>query len=101
MTGIPLAKAKAIVADCINDINRVTPNTVEAQIMASGMIINALEETRKRLTMLIGSGYQLQRLQSTLLLVNEAMKRQEEIRGLQGNQKSRMLSIQSGLNEVR
>lgn len=96
-----LAQAQAMVKDCIHKMNGIAPGMVEAQINASGMTIAALEEVQGRLTRLIAGGYKLDRLGSTLLLCNEAIRQQRQIRQLQGNQKARLLALKAGLNEVQ
>lgn len=98
---MPLAQAQAMIRDCIDKMNGVAPGMVEAQINASGMTIAALEEVQGRLTRLIAGGYKLERLGSTLLLCNEALRMQQQIRQLQGDQKARLLALKAGLVEVQ
>lgn len=98
---MPIRMAQNIVKGAIEHISKVAPNGIEAQIGASTQNLVALIEVRGRLERLIGGGYQLDRLRSTLLLCSEAIRQQEEIRQLQGNQKSRLLALKAGLENVQ
>lgn len=98
---MPLANAQAIIKDCIREMSGIAPGMIEAQINASGMMIANLEKVQGSLIRLIAGGYKLDRLKSTLLLCNEALRHAKEIRQQQGDQKARLLSLKAGLNEVQ
>lgn len=98
---MPIRMAQNLVEGGIQALNKVSPNMAEAQIGASTATIVALTDVRNRLERLIAGGYQLDKLRSALLLCSEAIRQQDQIRQLQGNQKSRLLALKAGLNEVR
>lgn len=98
---MPIRMAQNIVQGCLEHMSKVAPNGIEAQIGASTNNLHALIEVRGRLERLIGGGYKLDRLRSTLLLCSEAIRMQEAIRQQQGDQKARLLALAVGLNEVQ
>lgn len=98
---MPLNQAQQLVNSCLEHVRKVSPNMMEAQIVASGLIIASLTEVQARVVALIAGGYRLDLLRSTLLLCNEAIRMQQDVLKLQGNQKSRLLQLAAGLNEVR
>lgn len=98
---MPIRQAQNLVEGCIQETKKVSPGTTEAAIVGSNIIIAALTEVRNRILRLIAGGYKLDRLRSTLLLCNEAIRMQEEIRKQQGDQKARLNSLLVGLNEVQ
>lgn len=98
---MPIRMAQNLVRGSIEHISKVAPSGIEAQIGASTNNLHALIEVRGRLERLIAGGYRLDLLRETLLLCSEAIRQQEEIRQLQGNQKSRLLALRAGLENVQ
>lgn len=98
---MPIAMAQNLVHGAIELVKTTTPNRAAAMVAASGETIKALTEARDRIQRLIGGGYRLERLQSTLMLCNEAIRQQETIRQLQAQNNSRLQSLLAGLNEVQ
>ena len=98
---MPLRMAQNLVTGAIDLVKSTTPNRSAAMVAASGETIVALEQARDRIAQLIGGGYRLDRLQTTLLLCNEAIRQQQQIRQLQGENNSRLQALLAGLNEVQ
>lgn len=98
---MPLRMAQNLVRGCLEHLTGITPNMAMAQIEGSSRTIAALKEVQGRVQRLIGGGYRLDRLQTTLMLCNEAMRMQEQIRQLQGDQRARLEALRVGLNEVQ
>lgn len=98
---MPIRMAQHIVHGAIEEMNKIAPGSIEAQINASTVNLLTLISVRGKIERLIAGGYRLDLLRSTLLLCSEAIRKQEEVRKLQGDQKSRLLQLKAGLNEVQ
>lgn len=97
---MPIAQAQVLVRECIDSMRALAPGGVEAQINGINAGLARLEDVRGRLLKLIAGGYRLERLQSTLLLCAETIRKQQEMRRLLADQRARMLQLSAGLNEV-